>query len=51
MRSPSMLDTWFFVDDDVGARRGNGCVIEVKGAKELGPGGQLGIEARAMEEV
>jgi len=40
-----MPDTRFFVDDDAGARRCNGCAIEVKGAKELGPGRQLGIEA------
>jgi len=46
-----MLDTQFFMDDDAGARWGNGCVIEVKGAKELGPGRQPGIEARATEEV
>jgi hypothetical protein len=32
------------MDEDADARRGNGSAIEVKVAKELGPGGQLGIE-------
>ncbi len=32
-----MPDTRFLMDDDAGARQCNGCVIKVKGAKELGP--------------
>jgi len=46
-----MLDTQFFMDDDASTRWYNGGAIEVKGAKELDPGRQPGVEVQAMEEV
>jgi len=35
---PTMVYAGFCMDDDAGARRSNGCAIEVKGSMELYPG-------------
>jgi hypothetical protein len=40
-----------FKDKDVDAGRGDGRAIEVVGAVDLGPSGELGIESGASEEI
>ncbi len=52
MGHPAVMHTWFFMNDDVHTRgEGNGGTIEVKRAMQLCPGGQLGVEMGAMQEV
>jgi len=51
MGCPTVAYTWFFMDDSVHARRGNRGTVEVKGALQLCPCGQLGAETGAMQEV
>jgi hypothetical protein len=40
-----------FMDDNVDTRWSNGGTIEIKVAVDLGPGGEIGIDARALHEV
>jgi len=39
VRGPSLVHSRLFVEDDADAGQGNGSVVEIKGAMELGPGG------------
>jgi len=39
VRGPSLVNSGLFMEDDVDARRGNGCAVEIKGARELCPSG------------
>jgi len=39
MGCPTVANTGFFVDDDVGAGRSNGGAVEIEGSVELCPGG------------
>ena len=39
------------MDDDSSARRGQGRLVEIKGAVEAGVGGQFGLAARGTEQV
>jgi hypothetical protein len=40
-----------FMDDDMNTGRSNGGTIEIKVAVDLGPGREIGIDARALHKV
>jgi hypothetical protein len=39
------------VDEDSSARRSNGSTVEIEGAMDLGPCGELGIDSRAAKKI
>ena len=51
MGIPGASPVWFLMDNHMGARRGNGIAVEVKGTKDLGPSRELGVDSTSTEEV
>ena len=51
MGIPGAFPVWFLMDDHVGARRGNGIAVEVKGPKDFGPDRELGVDSASTEDV
>jgi hypothetical protein len=51
VRGPGAAFVGLFKDKDVDAGRGDGRAIEIVGAVDLGPSGELRVESGASEKI